>query len=221
MESINFAALKDHHRVIRADPDYPQSLSLRVHRALSWLQPAEIQDDLDMTFILYWIAFNAAYAKAIPEHESESEREQMQAFFKRLVYLDHDKLIYKAIWSDFSGPIRVLLNNKFVFAPFWRFQNGEVSAAEWKMWFATSQKTVQKSLTTQDSVQILTSLFPRIYTLRNQIIHGGATWQSGVNRDQVRDCTAILSRLVPIFIKLMMEDKRGDWDQPSYPVVEG
>lgn len=217
---ISFETLKKRHREIRSSANYPESLSLRVHRALSWLKPAEIEDDWDIKFILYWIAFNAAYAKAVPEDDESSEKDQMTSFFDRLVVLDKDRKIYNAIWSEFSGPIRLLLDNKYVFAPFWRYQRGEVSAKDWELWFATSRKVVQKSLATHDTVKILSSLFPRIYTLRNQIVHGGVTWQSAVNRDQVRDCSALLETLVPIFIQIMMENKEGDWDMPSYPVVE-
>ena len=218
---LSFEILKERHREIRGGANYPDSLSLRVHRALSWLKPAETEDDLDVKFILYWIAFNAAYAKAVPEDDDSTERDQMTDFFDRLVALDKDKKIYNTIWSEFSGPVRMLLNNKYVFAPFWRYQQGEVSAKEWELWFDTSRKLVQKSLASNDTVKILSSLFPRIYTLRNQIIHGGATWQSSVNRDQVRDCSALLGALVPVFIELMMEDIDGDWDMPSYPMVEG
>ena len=217
---VNFDTLKTRHRDIRGDANYPEALSLRVHRALSWLKPAEIEDDWDIKFILYWIAFNAAYAKAVPEDDESSEKDQMTSFFGRLVDLDKDKKIYNAIWSEFSGPIRLLLDNKYVFAPFWRYQQGEVTAKDWELWFATSRKVVQKSLAAHDTVKILSSLFPRIYTLRNQIVHGGSTWQSTVNREQVRDCAAILGTLVPVFIQLMMENRDGDWDMPSYPVVE-
>ena len=218
-QTLSFDTLKKRHREIRGIANYPESLALRVHRALSWLKPAESEEDLDVKFILYWIAFNAAYAKAIPEDEESTEKAQMTNFFDRLVALDKDKNIYNAIWSEFSGPIRLLLNNKYVFAPFWRYQQGDVSAKDWELWFATSRKLAQKSLTTHDTVKILSSLFPRIYTLRNQIVHGGATWQSSINRDQVRDCTALLGTLVPVFIQLMMEDRDGEWDMPSYPVV--
>mgnify|MGYP000052603170 CR=1 FL=1 len=219
-QTFTFDSLKARHREIRDGANYPESLSLRVHRALSWLKPAEIEDDLDIKFILYWIAFNAAYAKAVSENDESSEKDQMKSFFDRLVKLDTNKIIYKTIWSEFSGPVRLLLENKYVFAPFWRYQQGEVSKSDWEMWFNTSKKLTQKSFMTQDTVNILSSLFPRIYTLRNQIIHGGATWQSRVNRYQVRDCTALLETLVPVFIKLMMEDVDGDWDMPSYPVVK-
>ena len=173
-----------------------------------------------MKFILYWIAFNAAYAKAVPEDDHTTEKDQMTSFFARLVELDKEKIIFKAIWSDFQGPVKLLLENKYVFSPFWRYQQGKVSARNWKLWFSTSGKLIQKAIETQDTVKILSSLFPRIYTLRNQIIHGGATWKSKINRNQVRDSTAILETLVPVFIKLMMEDYEGSWDMPSYPVVE-
>lgn len=218
-QTLTFSVLKARHREIQTSKDYPEALSLRVHRALSWLKPAEIEDDCDIKFILYWIAFNAAYAKTVPEHDASSEKDQMKSFFDRLVKLDASKVIYKSIWSEFSGSVRILLENKYVFAPFWRYQQGEVSKSEWEMWFAASRKLTQKSFMEQDTVSVLSSLFPRIYTLRNQIIHGGATWQSGVNRDQVRDCMRILETLVPVFISLMMEDIHGDWDMPAYPVV--
>lgn len=66
----NFADLKERHRQIRDMSGYPEALSLRVHRALSWIKPAESETDVDIKFILYWIAFNAAYAKAIPEDDT-------------------------------------------------------------------------------------------------------------------------------------------------------
>ena len=51
-------------------------------------------------------------------------------------------------------------------------------------------------------------------------MHGGATWNSSVNRDQVRDGARILGFLVPIFVDLMMDNADVDWGLPYYPVVE-
>ena len=64
------------------------------------------------------------------------------------------------------------------------------------------------------------SVFDRLYVLRNQLVHGGATWNSSVNRDQVRDGTRILAFLVPLFIDLMMDNPDIAWGDPCYPVVE-
>ncbi|MCA2008623.1 hypothetical protein [Tritonibacter mobilis] len=64
-------------------------------------------------------------------------------------------------------------------------------------------------------------LFDRLYVLRNQLIHGGATWNSSVNRDQLRDGVAILSVLMPVMIDIMMDNANEEWGKPFYPVVNG
>ena len=56
--------------------------------------------------------------------------------------------------------------------------------------------------------------------LRNQLVHGGATWNGAVNRDQVRDGAALLSWLLPTFIDIMMDNANRDWGKPFYPVVD-
>lgn len=56
--------------------------------------------------------------------------------------------------------------------------------------------------------------------LRNQIVHGGATWNGSMNRDQVRDCVAILSELVPLVIELMMDNPNTLWGDANFPPVE-
>ena len=63
-------------------------------------------------------------------------------------------------------------------------------------------------------------LFQRLYVLRNQLIHGGATWNGKVNRPQVESGTAILGDIVPVVIHLMMNQPNQVWGDPIYPVVE-
>ena len=38
----------------------------------------------------------------------------------------------------------------------------------------------------------------RIYTLRNQLIHGGRDVEQPVNREQLRDCVNLMGKLVPL-----------------------
>jgi hypothetical protein len=75
-------------------------------------------------------------------------------------------------------------------------------------------------LFSHNTVRVLSILFDRLYVLRNQVLHGGATWNSSVNRNQVRDGARILGFLVPVFIDLMMDHPDEDWGAPHYPVVE-
>ncbi|GAA5139768.1 HEPN domain-containing protein [Alloalcanivorax gelatiniphagus] len=91
---------------------------------------------------------------------------------------------------------------------------------------STSQpasKPPRKPLTTPWPDRIhrrcLSIVSSRIYILRNQIIHAGATWNGSVNRVQIRDCVAILGDLVPRVIEVMMDNPGGLWSEAGYPVV--
>ena len=200
----------------------PNALQLRIHRALSWIGRAEKEaDDDDAAFIFYWIAFNAIYAEDKQETEWTSERESFREYFGRIVGLDDDNVVYDAIWDRFSQEIRVFLDNRYVFEPFWKFHNGVSGYDEWERWFEGSQRMARFALARQDTSAILSILFDRLYVLRNQLVHGGATWRSSVNRDQVRDGRRIVAFLVPRFVQIMVSNPRERWGAPYYPVVQG
>ena len=111
------------------------------------------------------------------------------------------------------------MNNKYIFQPFWKFNNCVEGYDDWENRFDKNIQRFNTSLTNQDTKGILTMLFDRLYVLRNQLVHGGATWNSSVNRDQVKDGTRILAFLVPIFVDLMMDNPKKNWGIPYYPVV--
>ncbi len=195
-------------------------LGLRVHRALSWLAAAErSEDDDDARFIFLWISLNAAYADEI-QRESAPEQAILDRFLKRLVELDTDNLLYDLVWSKFTGPFRVLLDNQFVFQPFWDHQNGKIDEDRWRRSFESAKTVARRALgDRRQTATVLAIVLARLYTLRNQLMHGGATWRSSVNRDQIRDGTAILVDLVPRVIHLLIENPHEDWGEPCYPVV--
>src|SRR3546814_2427583 len=83
-----------------------------------------------------------------------------------------------------------------------------------------SRTAIGAALRDHDTASILSILFDRLYVLRNQLVHGGSTWNSDVNRAQVRDGAALLGCLLPIFIDLMMDNAGHEWPMPNYPVVE-
>lgn len=200
--------------------DLPNRLSLRLHRSLSWIERGEKEaEDIDAAFIFYWIAFNAAYAKDIPESYATEERGRFGEYFEKIVRFDADRRVYDAIWSRFPGPIRLLLNNSYVFQPFWRHHNQTLRYGNWEEFFLRDQKMIGQALARQDTRVVLSILFDRLYVLRNQLFHGGSTWNSRVNRRQVRDGANILAFLVPHFIDLMMDHPEAGWGPPYYPVV--
>ncbi len=197
-------------------------MGLRVHRSISWIGRAEaFSDDHDAKFLFLWIAFNAAYAD---ESEFQAiapgERAAFSDFFGKVVNFDADDWIYNAIWQGFSGPIRMLLQNRYVFNPFWQHHNGIDGFDDWEERFRASARSFNQSLQAQDTARILSFVFDRLYVLRNQLMHGGSTWNSSVNRDQVRDGAAILGFLMPVFVDVMMDQPTENWGRPFYPVVE-
>lgn len=216
---MTFQSLKDRQRLER--DNYPINLSLRVHRALSWLDRAEqAAKDEDAQFIFLWISFNAAYANEIDDHRRFTEQETFRNFIERLIDLDTNNRLADLVWLEFNSSIRVLLRNKFVFQPFWDFHNQKKTEQEWKDDFDTSNAFAHKALGHKNTAAVLSVIFSRLYTLRNQTIHGGATWNSSVNRDQMRDAVAFMRKFVPSIIEIMMSNANELWGEPCFPVIE-
>jgi len=205
-------------RFKNAQDGMPEPLRVRLHRAISWLRRAEHEaDDPDARFIFLWIAFNAAYARLFGFEQPE--REQLRRFLADLVAIDGDKALHRAAFADFSGPIRTLIENRFVFEPFWKSLREHDSSGRWELQFAADHKAALRWLMEGRTDAVLAIVFDRLYVLRNQLIHGGATWSSGVNREQVRDGARILMALVPHIIALMIQRPEADWGEIAYPVM--
>ena len=220
MQPLTHSILKAKQRDIRSG--FPETMGLRIHRSISWIGRAEAAgDDCDAQFLFLWIAFNAAYAD---EREFQGivlgERIAFADYFTKLVKLDRDKSIYDAIWQRFSGPIRMLMQNRYVFNPFWQYHNGIEGFADWEDRFTSSRRGFRQAVEAGNTSRVLSFVFDRLYVLRNQIVHGGSTWNSSVNRAQVKDGAAILEFLMPVFVNIMMDNPQEDWGRPFYPVVE-
>jgi len=219
METLDYNHLKEKHRKLREG--FPQALSLRTHRALSWVQRSEKADeDLDAQFIFLWISFNSAYAHEIQDIRTFSERRTQLNFIHRLIDSDKNNLLYKLIWKEFSKSIRQLINNQYVYHPFWEFQRGSITEEQWKKYFESDKAVAQKALSKMNTKKILAIILDRLYVLRNQLLHGGATWNGKVNRDQVRDGTSIMRNLVPVIIHIMLEGSNELWGDAAFPVID-
>ena len=133
------ATLKKRHRATR--DDMPEALNLRIHRALSWIKRAAVcEPDPDARFIFLWIAFNAAYAQEIPSAQRLSEQFSFQQFLHKLHQLDTSKQLDHLVWEEFSGPIRVLLDNLYVFESFWDYHRGLLAEAQWQEHLANGKQ---------------------------------------------------------------------------------
>ena len=208
-------------------------LRLRVRRALSWLERAEQayrDDDTDTAFILHWIAFNAVYGQAgtaDDDYQPRQERANQHAYLGKIARL------YPSLRAAFDSQqlpdaVYALLASKYVYEPFWRSQAGASRYREWATRFKQLRYRIASKIrdlrTTTNAAEanidsVLCEVFDRLYTLRNQLMHGGATWHSSVNREQVLMGTVAIATLLPCFIDAMIENPDADWGPPRYPVV--
>ena len=215
---LSYANLKHRHRNERQD--YSQALSTRIHRALSWLQKAELCEDDDSKFTFLWIAFNSAYAQEFEQKVNFGERGLYQEFLTRLVELDSENLLSNIVWQNYSGAIRAVLNNEFILESYWNYHSGRITEDQWKDARSKAKIAANTALGHNNTALVLSVVFSRLYTLRNQIIHGGATFGSSANRKQLRDCTVLIEQILPVIIKIMMDNRNELWGDPVYPLIK-
>jgi hypothetical protein len=215
-ERISYAALQ---RRFKESPVQPESLNVRLYRAASWLKSAQQHEkDLDIAYISLWIAFNACYAIDGDEETPLSEKERFRSFIAKLVQHDEQNRIFNILWEQFTKAVRVMLENKFVFKPFWDFQRSRTTA--WKAKLTNSIRDANNHLASRNVAGLLEILLDRLYVLRNQVIHGGSTYGSSVNRKTLREGCQILQFLVPVIVDIISQNPSEDWGEIHFPVVK-
>lgn len=216
------------------------NLAYRVHRAATWMERAErdarlgLPDDQirgavgrandalgdpDTQFICYWIAFNALYATDSAVFSEKTEAEAFRAYLDKVAGYDKEKAIYGAIWSRFEDAPSGLLHNRYLFADFWKHHHDVPGFEKWKLLFDKEWSNAEFAFKKRDGLPVLKALFSRLYVLRNQLVHGGATWKGSANGQQIKDGVSLLGALLPIFVNLMLDNPDDLWGKPYYPYV--
>lgn len=111
------------------------------------------------------------------------------------------------------------MDHEFILQAYWDYHVGRITEDSWKNERSKAKVAANKALSQNDTAKVLSILFSRLYTLRNQLIHGGATYLSSVNRQQLKDCCSILVKLVPSIIEIMMDSAAKIWGEAVYPLV--
>ncbi|NNG82855.1 MULTISPECIES: hypothetical protein [Acinetobacter Taxon 24D] len=199
--------------------EYSTSFNLRIQRSLSWFKKALVlHDDLDMQFIMEWVAFNALYAR---EQAANQQQQTLRLFLSSMYHKDADQKIFRILWEKKQPTIRLLLSNPYLDQSFWDWRNQKISEETWRSAFDTEQQQLQQILQNHDSVSLLVSLFSRLATLHQQLSQGGATYNSALNRKQLANACSVLSVLVPSFIQILLENVENiEFSKPFYPVAQ-
>ncbi len=198
--------------------EYSDYFNLRMQRGLSWFKQALQfdQQQLDLKFISLWVAFKAIHAR-----ESSAGENSLQAFLTQMFQHDLPHRIDYMIWNRFPQAIRLLLETPYAFQSYWDYQNHKISQTAWKEAFRQDQQQWQQAWQEKDSLQILSGVFQRMQTLCQQMMSGGASCQSSMNRKQLAEACFVLSGLLSTFMFVLLENAQTlDWAQPFYPVVQ-
>ncbi|MXW38060.1 MAG: hypothetical protein F4Z65_07330 [Acidobacteria bacterium] len=193
-------------------------LALRTHRAIRWFERAVREHDFgdtDVAFILYWIAFNSVYGKDLNENGTESD--SFGEFLGALIELDERNDIHHAIHDRFKETVEQILEDRYLYDGFWQHANGRFGYADWRARLEQRNAHARGFLQEGKTESFLSTVFGRLYTLRNQLVHGGATQNSALNRDSVRDGASVMGFLVPIFLQIMLSHPEATWGPPWYP----
>ena len=207
---------------INLDDGKQKAFATRIKRAISWYDRAENEiKDADAKVIFFWIAFNALYGE---DKFEEREAKRQNKFLKQIVKLDSNQ-IHTTIKEDCPEEYINLMSNRYICWQYWgeirnrlsnsgikRKQEKDLENSMDKRWDSidagdeTSAKAflAENECTEKRTSQNLCALFERIYELRNQIVHGNASWSADVNRSQVENGCAVLESLIPLFIHLML-----------------
>ncbi|WP_298715873.1 hypothetical protein [uncultured Oceanisphaera sp.] len=80
--------------------------------------------------------------------------------------LDTRRQLYDLVWQRYSGAIRVLLDNPYVYQPFWDHCNGLATGENWGNRFAAAKRFANAALAGKEAASVLAVVFNRLYTLR-------------------------------------------------------
>lgn len=195
-----------------------QSFAVRVHRALSWLEKSGEQQDLETRFIFAWVAFNALYGQAregLPTARSQpdyggGDRHEYVHFLNRLAQLDGDRLMQSA--TKIRSFLRELVICKYLYFCYWRNMPDWPESLDWDI------VGFGKAMGRRNVGRVYSLAFDRLYIMRLQLLHGGATFGGRVNRKTLQLCEVVLRQLMDAILEVMIEHGLGeDWGEVAYP----
>lgn len=190
-----------------------EDFCIRLWRSASWLERAERMgnDDLEGRFISAWIAFNALYGRRDDANRPWGDREALNAFLAQVWRLDQQQRIRRVLGKRQLQVLK-LIENKYLSTRFWR--DGEPAARYVK-------KELRQAMNwygTPKMPSVLVLLFDRLYTMRNQVLHGASTKGGYLNRRTLQGSGSILLDLLPEMLAIMLEDGiEVDWGWVCFP----
>jgi len=195
-------------------PENYSDNAIRMHRAISWLFACEEQANDDLAFLSAWIGFNSCYSVP-PKTMGETEYGRMWDFMNELLSQDRDHLVSSYVFDEQVGLIDSLMANQYLFRHFWISIHSQEEG--WEIEYADNNTRMLIDRDTTNTLNHCSNILQRVYVLRNQVIHGAATYESSMNRDQMHVCTLFMRGFLLRIINVMIAKPHHDWGQINYP----
>ena len=200
----------------------------RIRRVNSWLDHSRKVTSADEKFIFLWIAFNAAYgvepkrgrgSYSYPKHD---ELNVIEKFLENILKKDTSQTIQSILFEKsradwFKQSIQRIMKNEFLYDPYWQeVRNG--SGRAWEKKFKANNEAMLNNYKDCKIKPVLVAVLFRLYTLRNQIFHGGRTFAASWGKKALEDGGKIMAELVPAVLSVMKAHSRSDiWGRVAYP----
>ena len=193
----------------------------RVARMRVWINLAKTlpasEDHAHVRFVLYWIAYEAAYQVYKVDGDS-SDKQEREDFHRRVTWYDGRKL--QATLSQHRESIVKLLGLRQAHPSFWYRGNQRASStATWEAGFRSRVRDAVSRLDNLETASTLNDLFRNLSIVRNQIVHGGSAGIHGRGRTQVLLGAVLLGALVPRFCDSIESNLDEEWGIPPFPRV--
>jgi hypothetical protein len=200
-----------------------QGLLDRLQRADSWIQAASAlpPDRLHEAFIFLYIAFNCLYGRRKYEGDASQIEEDLDAFFTKVLAMhERDAAEGERILTGALKVCRedgaVLIRDRFLVNRYWR---GNQPPATLQPKLNKEAVGALEALADGDYREYLGLVFHRISVLRNQVMHGCATYGArSYGRASLAKALRVLRVLIPAFYQLARRYGHDlSWDPIPYP----
>ena len=193
-----------------------EPLRIRLHRACSWLQRVEelpAGDFLDAELIFRWIAIGSLYGRWDTEaRQPLGERDSLAGFLDRIIDLDANGAVTHVL-EEHRKLVMSIFDDAYLTRYFWEDPTDDRARKTRKTKFDARTWYQQHNYKL-----ILDRLMERIYLLRCQLVHGGATSGGRLNRTVVRRCSTMLGHLLPAILLVIIDHGHDeDWGPLCYP----
>ena len=204
----------------------------RIDRIDNWInQAAAARENNQIRFLLYWIAYEAAYKREdwdfVPEPDKPiPERDQRKRFHENISVCEYASDDLQEIFALKKFEAQNLLRLRQANPIFWFEQkDSPKTSREWELMF--EERVTQEigyldrvAYDGGDCVKVLNVVFRNLNIVRNQIVHGSSSGENSYGSDQVLWGTNLLAEIVPFFRNCIKQnDPREGWGSLSFPRV--